>query len=139
MRTLRLFPLLALLLAACSDSTGPGAGVRMTTMVNGDAPPSADNVTLTIQNRGSRTVQMLLCSDTEVSLAIERRVEGEWEDYAGDACFAVYRPVDLEPGATRAETRSVREAGRYRFELRVWDKNLPEAQRTVYSPAFDVP
>lgn len=139
MWTLRLLPLLALL-AACSDGTGLGAGtVRMTTMVNGDAPPNGDNVSVTIQNRGSRTVQMLLCSDTRVTLAVERRVDGAWNDYGGDACFAVYRPVDLEPGASRAETRAVRDGGRFRFELRVWSREDPESQRTVYSDGFDIP
>jgi hypothetical protein len=139
MRTLRFLPLLALL-AACSDGTGLGAGaVRMTAMVNGDAPPNGDNVAVTIENRGSRTVQMLLCSDTRVTMVVERRVDGAWEDYGGDACFAVYRPVDLEPGASRAETRAIREGGRFRFELRVWSKDDPESQRTVYSEGFDVP
>lgn len=139
MRILRLLPVLALL-AGCSDSTGLAAGaVRMTAMVNGDAPPTGDNVSFTIQNRGSRTLQMLLCSDTRVTVAIDRREDGAWKDFGGDACFAVYRPVDLAPGATRTETRAVREAGRYRFEIRVWEKGEEESHRTVYSDGFDVP
>ena len=139
MRILRFLPLLALL-AACSDSTGVGDGaVRMTTMVNGKGPPGGENVSLTIQNRGSRTLQMLLCSDTRVMVAIDRHEDGAWKDYGGDFCFAVYHPVDLEPGATRTETRAVPEAGRYRFEIRVWEKGEEEAHRTVYSDGFDVP
>ncbi len=137
MRSLRLLPLLAVL-AACSDSTGPAGAVRITATADAAAPPGSDNVTFSVENRSGRTVQMLLCSDTEVTLVVERRVAGRWQDYAGDPCFAMYQPVDLAPGATRTETRAVREAGEYRLELRVWYRDNPEGQRIAYSDAFEV-
>jgi hypothetical protein len=139
MRTLRILPLL-LLLAACSDTAGPGTrDVRVSTQVNGAAPPS-ENVTVTIQNRGSQPLLLPNCGE-RVSLVVERHVNGQWEDHSRDVCpaLAIYAPLELAPGASASTSRSVREPGRYRVLLQAWHSDDPESRRTVVSEGFDIP
>jgi hypothetical protein len=136
---MRILPLL-MLLAACSDTAGPGArSVRVSAQVNPAAPPS-ENVTVTIENRGSEPLLVPRCSQ-RIMLSVERRAGGEWEEYSGDVCLFLDLsiPLELAPGATATTSRSVPDAGRYRIRLRAWPKNDTESERTALSSEFNVP
>jgi hypothetical protein len=140
MRIRRSFPLLLMLAAACSDAAGPGAGaVRLTTLVNGDALPNDENVTVTIENRGSRAVFISRCGEYPM-MVVQRREGGEWENYSGDACIGSFSPpLELAPGASASTSRAVREPGRYRVRLDPWYPDEPESPRRVVSEGFDIP
>jgi hypothetical protein len=139
MRTLRIIPLL-MLLAACSDTAGPSArAVRVSAQVNGAAQPG-ENVTVTIENRGSRPLLLPNCGE-RVLLTVERRIDDRWEPYSGEACLtlAIYAPLELAPGASLSTTRAVWNPGEYRIRLRAWHQDDPESARTVVSEEFDIP
>jgi hypothetical protein len=139
MRISRILPLLALLAACSDDATGPAAGVRLSAMVNGSPPPGGGNVTITVENRGSRPVLLPRCGD-HVMVAVERRVGGEWESYSEGVCpfDLVSVPLELAPGATAASAHQIRDSGRFRARLDVSHADEPETVQSVRTSGFDI-
>jgi hypothetical protein len=139
MRILRRLPLLALL-AACSDTSGPGApDVRISTTVNRAALPGQPNVAITVENRGSRPVLLHHCGDRLVVM-VDRRENGEWKTYKGGICTAdlTWGPVELAAGAGISAQEWITEQGRYRLRL---DAAYPQdfgAERGVVSTTFEI-
>ena len=138
MRISRILPLLALL-AACSDSAGPGGDVRADALVDRSPPPGGNNVTVTIENRGSRPVLLPRCGE-RIMLAVERRVGGAWQEYSGDVCAfdIVSVPLELAPGATATAGREIRDSGRFRARVDLWHADEPETVRSVRTSGFDI-
>lgn len=139
MRILRFAPLLALL-AACSDTSGPGDGsLRLNAFVDQDAAPGEPNVEITIQNRGAFPVLLDRCGQ-RVMMVVDRRENGGWGEYMGDVCHAAVgeEPLTLAPGASTTTTRSLEESGEYRIRLEPWTAGEPGERRTVASPKFEV-
>ncbi|HST61458.1 MAG TPA: hypothetical protein VLK84_22320, partial [Longimicrobium sp.] len=131
-------PLLALL-AACSDSAGPGGDVRVNALLNAEVPPYGTNVSVTVENVGSRPVLVPRCGD-RIMLVVERRVGGAWQDYTGDYCaFDVLSvPLELAPGARATSARHLGEPGRYRARVDVWHADAPDDVHTVRTAGFDI-
>jgi hypothetical protein len=139
MRIRRVLPLLALL-AACSDTSGPSArDVRISTTVNRAAPQSEPNVTVVVENRGSRPLVVPPCGD-RIALGVDRYRNGRWENFSSNTCpfDLVSDPVELAPGESASSPLSLREPGRYRVQLNAYHRDDPDPSRMVVSEAFEI-
>ncbi|HVG44742.1 MAG TPA: hypothetical protein VM890_08425 [Longimicrobium sp.] len=136
---------LALLLAACSESTGPGGDLRVETdksaysLPGGPGVPSA-LVKYTVRNTGSETVALPNCGEA-ISGELQRREGGEWVTVGGSGvcpAFAIYAPVVLAPGEEASGQTAVGVAGQYRILVRVADEVGAEFASQALSPDFTV-
>lgn len=140
MRTFRLFFML-MLLAACSDPSGPSASsLRVVASVEPAPGPGQPPMTVTVQNLGSETVRLFRCGDN-VLMAVERRVSRGWESYASGYCTsaAFGGPLELAPGATAVGFAYVPDPGVYRARVEAWYGHDPDSARSVLSEPVTVP
>ena len=133
---------LALLLAACSESTGPGKGLRVETdhsvytLPGSPGVPSAP-VKYTVRNTGSETVALPNCG-AGVLGELQRREGGEWVTVGSAICpaLAIYAPVVLAPGEEAEGQTAVGVAGQYRILVRVAEEVGAEFSSQALSPEF---
>lgn len=140
MRTFRLFFVL-MLLAACSDPSGPGASsLRVVASVDPAPGPGQPPMTVTVQNLGSQPVRLFRCGDN-VLMAVERRGPRGWESYSSGYCIsaAFGGPLELAPGATATGVAYVPDPGVYRARVDAWYGDNPESARSVVSEPVTVP
>jgi hypothetical protein len=123
---------------ACGAPTGPAAGLDAIEVLPSASsfvrrPAGGAAVAFRVVNRGPTTVRLTSRCGDRVTPAVERREGGGWVAYAGGACPAIYdaSPLPLAPGAERADTVGVGDAGEYRLVLGT-------EQAPVTSPAFRV-
>jgi hypothetical protein len=133
----------ALLLAACSESTGPGGALRIATnqsvypLPGGPGVPSV-RVEYSVRNTGSETVALPNCGEA-VSFELQRRESGTWVTAGGSGicpAFAIYAPIVLEPGETVHGETAVGVAGEYRIRIAVASGVGAPFSSYAYSPAF---
>ncbi len=120
-----LFAAAALLLAACSESTGPAAGLRVeiSKSVYGLVPATPVPPVLveySVRNTGSETVALPQCGHGVIG-ELQQRKEGEWVTIATGFCptLAIYSPIMVAPGETAQGGTFVTEPGRYRIRIPV--------------------
>jgi hypothetical protein len=104
--------------AGCQTGTGPSDGVRMqlpgTVFYRPSSGPAI--VAFTITNLSSQRVYLSRCG-TRIMTAVDQYRGGQWSQYSGDGCFAIYdmSPLALDPGASITGSRAVADAGRFRL------------------------
>ncbi|SOD04104.1 hypothetical protein SAMN05216486_1247 [bacterium JGI 053] len=112
----------ALLLAACSDASGPASGLRVETSKSVYPLPGTPTVTVpySVRNTGSTPVGLANCGDG-VAAELQRRSGGTWVTAAPIECpaFAVYAPIVLAPGEAAFGETEVTVAGEYRIRVAV--------------------
>jgi len=139
MRILRILPLLALL-AACSDTSGPGArDVRISTTVNRSAPQGEPNATVNVENRGSRPLLIAACGD-RIALTVDRNRNGRWENFSAGICLfdVATVPVELDPGESVSAPLWLRDPGRYRVQVNAFHPGDRDELRMVVSEPFEI-
>jgi len=116
---------LALLLAACSNSAGPGHGLRVQTSASAYGlipvqPTPPVTVPFTVRNTGSHTLALPNCG-AGVLGELQKREEGAWVTVASGLCpaFELYAPVVLAPGQSSQGNVTVATIGRYRVRVAV--------------------
>jgi hypothetical protein len=135
---------LALLLAACSSSTGPRSDLRVETSKSVYTLPGAGNpaalVQYTVRNTGSTSVALPQCVDVIGELQ-RQEADGEWLTIASGPCqttLAVYAPLVLAPGEAASAQAYVGIAGRYRIRVDVAEGVGLGYSDYAVSPAFTV-
>ena len=136
---------LALLLAACSDASGPADAARVRTdasvytIPGGGPAPSEARVGFTVRNTGSETVALPNCG-VGVLGELQRREGGEWVTVGSAVCpaFAIYAPVVLAPGEVVEGFIPVNGAGQYRLRVPVAPELGKEFSNFAFSPDFEV-
>ncbi len=117
-RSLFAFAAVSTCLAGCQTGTEPSDGVRMqlpdTVLDRPSSGPAI--VAFTISNLSSQRVYVSRCG-TRIMTAVDQYRAGQWSQYSGDGCFAIYdmSPLALDPGASITGSRAVGEAGRFRL------------------------
>lgn len=89
----------------------------------------------TVTNHGARSIPLPRCGD-RLMVGVERREGGQWVQYSGDSCLAIYPmdPVELQPGQVLQGTRELREPGIYR--LRIGVSNPKQGVWSNFSNSF---
>lgn len=134
---------LALLVAACSDSTGIARELRVQTdrsvyaLVPGGGTTTPATVHFTVKNTGSTSVVLPTCGET-VAADLQQLQGSTWVTISSWICpaFAVYAPFVLAPGETAEGQTTVSEAGRYRLRLVVPGEGDEEQTRIAISGSF---
>jgi len=118
LRSLFAFAAISTCLGGCQTGTGPSDGVRLqlsgTVFYRPSSGPAI--VAFTITNLSSRRVYLSRCG-TRIMTAVDQYRAGQWSQYSGDGCFAIYdmSPLALDPGASITGSRAVGDAGRFRL------------------------
>ena len=133
---------LALLLAACSEATGPGRDLRVETSQSvytlpGGPGAAAADVQFTVRNNGSTTVALPRCGDVVIP-ALQRLEAGTWVTVNAGFCpsFALQLPLELAPGEVAQGRTTVSEAGQYRLLVPVAEEIGAEFASRAVSPSF---
>ena len=134
----------ALLVAACSDSTGIARGVRVNTdasfyalpPANGPQPPLVP-VRFTVKNTGSTAISLPNCG-AGVTGELQQQQLGEWVTVQSGICqtFAVYVALVVAPGESAEGQTTVSAAGRYRVRIAILSAGDEEPTRHAISPTF---
>jgi len=117
-RSLFAFGAISAYLVGCQTATGPSDGVRIqlrgTVFYRPSSGPAI--VPFTITNMSSQRVYLSRCG-TRIMTAVDQYRAGQWSQYSGDGCFAIYdmSPLALDPGASITGSRTVADAGRFRL------------------------
>ncbi len=127
------------LLAACSDSTGPTTGVRVQTewrtyqLGGQEVLP----VPFTVTNTSDAGVELLACGGTPV-IELQSREEWRWTTIAGTICPAnlVTTPIELAPGASVTGEVQIYNVGTFRIVLP--NPSLDAREPRAISPTFEV-
>jgi hypothetical protein len=135
---------LALLLAGCSQATGPSGDLRVETSKSvytlpGPGNPSA-RVDYTVRNTGSAPVALAQCASVIGELQ-RREPTGEWVRVVSGPCaqdLAVYAPLVLAPGETAQGQVYAEVAGRYRINVPVAEEVGKEYSTYALSAEFTV-
>ena len=118
LRSLFAFATISTCLAGCQTGTGPSDAVRMQLAGAVFHRPSSGPaiVPFTITNMGSQRVYLSRCG-TRIMTAVDQYRAGQWSEFSGDGCFAIYdtSPLALDPGARITGSRAVSDAGRFRL------------------------
>ena len=138
-----LFAAAALLLSACSETTGPRADLRVETSkavytLQGPGNPAA-LVEYSVRNTGSESVSLPQCGP--VIGELQRREGSGWVTVASGPCamdLAIYAPLVLEPGEAAFGETYVNAAGRYRFRVHAAEEVGQEFTAYATSPEFVV-
>jgi hypothetical protein len=118
LRSLAAFAGISTCLAGCQTGTEPADGVRIqlpgTIFYRPSAGPAI--VAFTITNLSSQRVYVSRCG-TRIMTAVDQYRAGQWSQYSGDGCYAIYgmSPLALDPGVSITGSRAVGEAGRFRL------------------------
>jgi hypothetical protein len=138
-----LFAAAALVLASCSESTGPAGNVRVETTQSvyplpGNPGPGA-TISFSVRNRGSETVALPQCGEGVVP-ELQRFEGGAWVTVASGMCtaLALYVPLLLAPGETAYGTVGTTVAGQYRLRVSVAAETGADFSSLAISPAFAV-
>jgi len=111
----------ALLVAACSSSTGPAGpvSVRVADASFTRTPGVGATVPYTVANGGTATVRLTNSCGDDPAPSIEGRRDGGWPEYAGGRCITIYQmgAVTLAPGAVRQSSVTLLDQGEYRLVL----------------------
>jgi|GEM_PF-4935490 len=134
---------LVLLLAACSESTGPAGNLRVQTdrsvysLPGGPGIPSVP-VEFTVKNTSSFPVVLPNCG-AGVLPELQRRQGGIWVDVGYQACpsFAVYAPLVLAPGETASGQTTLAEPGVYRIRVAAAQEEGGDFSSYSISPIFE--
>jgi len=132
---------LALLLGACSNSTGPEGDVRVEPSKSVYPLPGNPTVRVdyTVRNTGSIPVALANCGEG-VAAELQRRSGNIWVTAALMQCpaLAIYAPVVLGPGDVFHGVIEVAEAGQYRLRVTL-AANVGESYTShAVSPGFAV-
>jgi hypothetical protein len=138
-----LFAAAALLLSACSESTGPRADLRIETSkavytLPGPGDPDA-LVQYSVRNTGSGSLALPQCN--AVIGELQRKEGNDWVTVASGPCpavLAIYAPLVLEPGEAAFGEASVGVAGRYRIRVDAAEEVGKEFTASATSPEFVV-
>jgi hypothetical protein len=73
-------------------------------------------VPFTITNLTSQRVYLSRCA-SRLMTTVDQYTAGQWSDYSGDGCFAIYdmSPLAVDPGASVTGSRAVADVGRFRL------------------------
>ena len=130
---------LALLLAACSDSTGTAGGVRVTTNASAytlRGTYSSASVRFTVKNMGSSTIALPDCGGRPAA-ELQQLQGSDWVTVGGTICPAVFGdPLLLAPGESSEGFTDVYGAGMYRVRIMLLGSGDEEPARYVVSPTF---
>jgi hypothetical protein len=133
---------LALCLAACSEATGPGAGLRVETMQSVYLLPGGPGISFVpvqfqVRNTGSRPVAVRRCGPS-ISGELQRRQAGAWVTVSSGYCLADQdqSPLLLAPGDEASGGTYVGEAGEYRIRVSVAEEVGAELSSYAVSPDF---
>ena len=119
----------AFVLAACTSATSPTADrvvasaaaveVRPASLTFVRSPQGIAEVRYTVSNGSANPVLLTSRCGDRLAPVIERQVAGEWEQYAGGFCQAIYlsSPVPLPAGARREEVSVIADPGVYRLVI----------------------
>jgi hypothetical protein len=130
--------LLPLLFGACQSTVDPSATALQLRTEGSKFVLSAStgsvSVPFTIKNRGSASVFVARCGG-RVRAALDRREDGRWVQYSGDACLAIYPMDPVEVGAHQVlrGARAIRERGQYRLRIGVTEEGESVWKRTSNS------
>jgi hypothetical protein len=117
----------AFVIAACTSATSPAADrliasaaeieVRPMSVSFARSPQGIAEVRYTVNNGSGNSVLLTSRCGGRLAPVIERRVAGEWEQYAGGFCQSIYptSPVPLAAGARREDVRVIADRGVYRL------------------------
>jgi hypothetical protein len=135
---------LGLCLAACSEATGPGAGLRVETAQSAYPLPggpgiSSLSVQFWVRNTGSETVALRRCG-AAVTGELQRREAGTWVTVSSGICLADQdqSPLLLAPGEAAYGETALAEAGRYRIRVAVAEETGGEFSSYTVSRDFVV-
>jgi len=111
----------ALLVAACSSSTGPTGPVslRVADASFTRTPGVGATVAYSVANDGNVAIRLTNSCGDDPAPSIERRRGGGWSEYAGGRCITIYQmgAVVLAPGAVRQASVILLDPGEYRLVL----------------------
>jgi len=99
------------------------------------------SVPFSVSNQSSRDTYYLSACGDRVTVALDRRVEGHWEEHSGGYCIAVLSmvPIALRPGETLESRVGLDESGSYRIRLGVSADRGDRERWTERSNTFVVP
>ena len=129
----------ALLLAACSESTGPGGALRVETSQSVYSLPGPVTVQFSVRNTSSFSVALPNCG-AGVLPELERRQGTAWVSVGSQLCPALanYAPIVLAPGETATGQTNIAEAGQYRIRVAAAPEIGAEFSSYSVSPNFVV-
>ncbi|HKP76104.1 MAG TPA: hypothetical protein VJT67_11220 [Longimicrobiaceae bacterium] len=133
---------LALLVAACSDTTGMARGVRVNTDASFYPLPSAQPpmvpVRFTVKNTGSTSLSLPNCGAGVTGELQQQQPLGEWVTVQSGICqtFAVYVALVVVPGESAEGQTTVSAPGRYRVRIAIIGAGDEEPTRYAISPTF---
>jgi hypothetical protein len=134
-----------LFLAACSESTGPAAGLRVETSrpvysLPGESGDPSVTVDFSVRNNGSATVALPPNCGEGVASEVQRREAGAWVNVVSLPCptFAIYAPTLLAPGEEVQGATVIAQAGQYRIRVPVDKAVGAEFSSHAVSPSFEV-
>ena len=103
----------------CADPAAPYSGVEVSLAAPDYALELEEvaAVIYSVRNTGPSVVLVTSRCGDGLSPSIQRRQDGEWQQYRGGACVAALdmSPVPLSPGASRTDSVLVDARGEYRL------------------------
>jgi len=125
---------ICVVLAACSDGTGPRT-ILDTRIDRAVLDPAGNlSVSFTITNIGTKPEDVPACGG-QPGPRVQRQQGNRWEEFAGGQCLAIYSmvPISLHPGASISGSADVFRAGPGVYRL-VISYQLDGSPRAVSQP-----